>query len=72
MIYSNSLNPIKMPRIFTRDSQKKQCMLDCDKSETFEKTPEATLKSPSSVLNPPSSLKRKSIRHYFVVPTLNL
>ncbi|KAM5581736.1 denticleless protein [Rosa sericea] len=69
---SNSLNPIKMPKVCTPQSQKKQSMLDTDMSETFEKTPEATLKSPSSVLNPPSSLKRKTIRDYFAVPTLNL
>lgn len=69
---SNSLNPIKMPKICTPESQKKQSMLDSDMSEIFENTPEATLKSPSSVLNPPSSLKRKTIRDYFAVPTLNL
>ncbi|XP_050383595.1 uncharacterized protein LOC126800295 [Argentina anserina] len=67
---SKSLNPIKMPRICTPDSQKKHSLLDSDMSETFEKTPEATFKSPSSVLNPPS-LKRKTICDYFAVPTLN-
>lgn len=69
---SSSRKPIKMPKISTPQSQKKQSMADSDFIETFEKTPDAALKSPSSVLNPPSSLKRKTIRDYFGVPTLNL
>ncbi|PQP96488.1 denticleless protein homolog [Prunus yedoensis var. nudiflora] len=69
---SSSRKPIKMPKISTPQSQKKQSMADSDFIETFEKTPEAALQSPSSVLNPPSSLKRKTIRDYFGVPTLNL
>ncbi|KAB2619772.1 denticleless protein-like protein [Pyrus ussuriensis x Pyrus communis] len=69
---TNSLNPISMPKMSTPPSQKKQSMSDPDFSKTFEKTPEAASESPSSVLNPPSSLKRKTIRDYFGVPPLNL
>lgn len=32
----------------------------------MQKTPEAELDSPSSVLNPPPSLKRRTIRDYFI------
>ncbi|KAM1614196.1 hypothetical protein ACFX2K_023582 [Malus domestica] len=69
---TNSLNPVSTPRMSTPPSQKKQSMSDPDFSKTFEKTPEAASESPSSVLNPPSSLKRKTIRDYFGVPPLNL
>ncbi|KAM1511661.1 hypothetical protein ACFX1Z_023317 [Malus domestica] len=69
---TNSLNPISMLKMSTPPSQKKQPMSDPDFSKTFEKTPEAASESPSSVLNPPSSLKRKTIRDYFGVPPLNL
>lgn len=34
---------------------------------TPEKTTEASQNSPSSVLNPPSSVKRRTIRDYFLV-----
>ncbi|XP_070661523.1 uncharacterized protein [Malus domestica] len=69
---TNSLNPISMPNMSTPPSQKKQSTSDPDFSKTLEKTPEAALDSPSSVLHPPSSLKRKTIRDYFGVPPLNL
>ncbi|KAL6960553.1 hypothetical protein U1Q18_038316 [Sarracenia purpurea var. burkii] len=58
-----------MPQFGTPKSQKKNLSSDSYSTETFEKTPEPALKSPSSVLNPPSSLKRKTIRDYFVVPS---
>lgn len=62
----NSQNPITTPKISTPESQKKQVFsLDLDLQETYEKTPDAALKSPASVLNPPSSL-RKTIRDYFL------
>ncbi|KAJ6965700.1 denticleless protein [Populus alba x Populus x berolinensis] len=57
--------PITMPTISTPEAHKKKFSLDSDSKETFEKTPEAAMKSPSSVLNPPSSLKR-TIRDYFL------
>ncbi|TQE03022.1 hypothetical protein C1H46_011386 [Malus baccata] len=69
---TNSLNPVSTPKMSTPPSQKKQSMSYPDFSKTFEKTPEAASESPSSVLNPPSSLKRKTIRDYFGVPPLNL
>ncbi|CAM8902037.1 unnamed protein product [Rhodiola kirilowii] len=39
-----------------------------DFRENTEDSSEADMESPSSVLNPPSSLKRKTIRDYFVMP----
>ncbi|TYH64471.1 hypothetical protein ES332_D07G269800v1 [Gossypium tomentosum] len=39
---------------------------DTNETSSFEQTPEPAMKSPSSVLNPPSSLKRKTIKDYFV------
>ena len=64
---NNSHNPITMPKICTPESQKKQLFsMELDMQETFEKTPDAALKSPASVLNPPPSLKRKTIRDYFI------
>ncbi|XP_026660350.1 denticleless protein homolog isoform X2 [Phoenix dactylifera] len=35
--------------------------------EEMQKSPDAELSSPSSVLNPPPSLKRRTIRDYFIV-----
>ncbi|EXC20336.1 Denticleless-like protein [Morus notabilis] len=61
-----SVNPITMPKLSTPEAQEKRFSLDSDLNEAFEKTPETALKSPSSVLNPPSSLKRKTIRDYFL------
>ncbi|PWA57632.1 transducin/WD40 repeat-like superfamily protein [Artemisia annua] len=37
--------------------------------ETCERSPDSTFGSPSSVLNPPPSLKRKTILDYFVAPS---
>lgn len=53
-----------MPEYGTPKSQEK-FSFSLDLKENA-KTPEAELKSPSSVLNPPSSLKRRTIRDYFV------
>ncbi|KAJ4834190.1 hypothetical protein Tsubulata_018880 [Turnera subulata] len=64
---TSSPNPITMPTIGTPESHKKKLMFDSDPKETYDKTPEAEMKSPSSVLNPPSSLKRRTIRDYFLV-----
>lgn len=56
-------------KMFTPESaEKSRFMRSLLKEELdIKKTPEAAMKSPSSVLNPPSSLKRKTIRDYFVV-----
>ncbi|XP_065878395.1 uncharacterized protein [Euphorbia lathyris] len=59
-------NSIAMPTASTPESQKRKFSLTSDSMETFERTPEAAMRSPSSVLNPPSSLRRKTIRDYFV------
>nr|GMC97321.1 denticleless protein homolog A-like [Ipomoea batatas] len=54
--------------ISTPESQKrKYSLLGYDEmKDKLEKTPESTERSPSSVLNPPSSLKRRTIRDYFL------
>ncbi|KAJ4974853.1 hypothetical protein NE237_008027 [Protea cynaroides] len=58
---------IKMPEISTPESITKLSFGSLLKEESeVEKTPEAALRSPSSVLNPPSSLKRRTIRDYFL------
>lgn len=64
---TNSQNPITMPKMSTPESHKKRTLFCLDVEETCERTPEAAFKSPSSVLNPPSSLKRKTIRDYFLM-----
>ncbi|KAK1568742.1 hypothetical protein Q3G72_028174 [Acer saccharum] len=64
---TNSSNPIQMPIITTPDAQKKRASSISDSTQLFEKTPEAASNSPSSVLNPPSSVKRRTIRDYFLV-----
>ncbi|XP_038905419.1 denticleless protein homolog [Benincasa hispida] len=56
-------------KLGTPESKVKRFLSDAaaDLIDNFEKTPEANSKSPSSVLNPPSSMKRKTIRDYFLV-----
>ncbi|KAL0351041.1 UNVERIFIED_CONTAM: Denticleless proteinA [Sesamum radiatum] len=63
----NSPPPIRMVEVSTPESQKKKFSISFEVRENLERTPEAEMKSPSSVLNPPSSLKRKTIRDYFPV-----
>ncbi|XP_009597523.1 uncharacterized protein [Nicotiana tomentosiformis] len=57
---------ITIPEMSTPVSKKKKYLPGFELQENFEKTPEAAKRSPSSVLTPPSSL-RKTIRDYFVV-----
>ncbi|KAK2661693.1 hypothetical protein Ddye_000267 [Dipteronia dyeriana] len=64
---TNPSNSIQMPIITTPDAQKKRTSSISDSIQFFEKTPEAASNSPSSVLNPPSSVKRRTIRDYFLV-----
>ncbi|EYU44784.1 hypothetical protein ABFS82_08G008400 [Erythranthe guttata] len=60
--------PMKVVEVSTPQSQKKKCSLSFEVTEDLDAaTPEAQMKSPSSVLNPPSSSKRKTIRDYFPV-----
>ncbi|XP_010248601.1 PREDICTED: denticleless protein homolog isoform X1 [Nelumbo nucifera] len=68
LIGNTSHDQISMPEISTPESLKKKFSSSSFSNEEpeMEKTPEAALKSPSSVLNPPSSLKRRTIRDYFV------
>lgn len=58
---------ITLPEMCTPKSLKKISMDSFFSKEILEmmKTPEPSMDSPSSVLNPPSSLKRKTIRDYF-------
>ncbi|PKI75133.1 hypothetical protein CRG98_004468 [Punica granatum] len=53
------------PIIGTPEGQKKRVLISFDLEEGSKKTPEATVNSPSSVLSPPSSVKR-TIRDYFL------
>ncbi|XP_058188183.1 uncharacterized protein LOC131304807 [Rhododendron vialii] len=66
---SNSTNSNTMPQLGTPKCQKKNFPSELYSEETLEKTPEALVNSPSSVLSPPSSLKRKTIRDYFIAPS---
>lgn len=59
-------DPITVPEMSTPISKKRKTLPSVEPQENFEKTPEAAKRSPSSVLNPPSSL-RKTIRDYFLV-----
>ncbi|KZV43410.1 denticleless proteinA-like [Dorcoceras hygrometricum] len=56
-----------LPDVCTPKSQKKPFSLSFEVKENLEKTLEMDTSSPSSVLNPPSSLKRTTIRDYFSV-----
>ncbi|KAK3032077.1 hypothetical protein RJ639_036291 [Escallonia herrerae] len=62
----NPPSPTAMPEIRTPDAHKGKVSSHLDMKETYEESPEAALNSPSSVLSPPSSLKRKTIRDYFL------
>lgn len=63
-IYSSS--PATASLLRTPEAQKKKFPSISDSNENFEKTPEPAMRSPTSVLSPPSSLKRKTIRDYFL------
>lgn len=60
--------------IRTPESQKTKTSLSSpmslsasEEDKTCERTPETSVNSPLSVLNPPSSVKRRTIRDYFLV-----
>ncbi|CAH9088894.1 unnamed protein product [Cuscuta epithymum] len=58
---------VGVSEICTPESQKRKYLaLDYEIKDNMEKTPEASTRSPSSVLNLPSSLKKKTIRDYFL------
>ncbi|KAG7559001.1 WD40 repeat [Arabidopsis thaliana x Arabidopsis arenosa] len=71
--YNN--NDQSTPIIRTPESQKKKTssssslssLSSSEEDIICERTPETTFNSPSSVLNPPSSVKRRTIRDYFLV-----
>ncbi|KAL5572777.1 hypothetical protein UlMin_022374 [Ulmus minor] len=62
----NSFNPISMPKLSTPEAQKTRFSSHLDMNDIFEKIPDAALGSPSSVLNAPPSIKRKTISDYFL------
>ncbi|KAK9119795.1 hypothetical protein Scep_017888 [Stephania cephalantha] len=67
LIKGHSPSKIILHGVSTPKSAKKKLSASfTDEVTEMDKTPEAALKSPSSVLNPPSSLKRRTIRDYFV------
>ncbi|XP_058773123.1 uncharacterized protein LOC131647231 [Vicia villosa] len=59
-----SATPTTPPKITTSESHKNQLSPEFDPTISPKNTPESAMKSPSSVLNPPPSLKR-TIRDYF-------
>ncbi|KAK8566048.1 hypothetical protein V6N12_059589 [Hibiscus sabdariffa] len=66
LLQMSSSSPAIASLLRTPEAQKRRFSSISDSDEIFEKTPEAAIRSPSSVLNPPSSLKRKTIRDYFL------
>lgn len=62
----NSSVTVSVPEVSTPKPLKRRFLSPSKVNESFEQTPEALHESPSSVLNPPSSLKRKTIRDYFL------
>ncbi|GMH06775.1 hypothetical protein Nepgr_008615 [Nepenthes gracilis] len=63
--FTNSPELTKIPEISTPESNKKYSS-SFNTQECFEKTPEAALRSPSSVLCSLSTIKKKTIRDYFL------
>ncbi|KAL4363806.1 hypothetical protein GQ457_04G033550 [Hibiscus cannabinus] len=66
LLQVNSSSPAIVSLLRTPEAQKRRFLSISDTDDIFEKTPEAAIRSPSSVLNPPSSSKRKTIRDYFL------
>lgn len=63
-----SPNPSTLPEMRTPESLRKQS-INSHINEACERSPDSTFGSPSSVLNPPPSLKRKTILDYFMTPS---
>ncbi|CAO2833591.1 unnamed protein product [Amaranthus hypochondriacus] len=55
--------PDATPSLFSRNKS----LTGINLNDAFDKTSESAAMSPSSVLSPPSSIKKKTIRDYFVV-----
>ncbi|KAI3713236.1 hypothetical protein L1987_71810 [Smallanthus sonchifolius] len=64
----DSPNPTSIPEIRTPEPLKKQLSYS-HVNEACERSPDASFDSPSSVLNPPPSIKRKTILDYFLAPS---
>lgn len=63
---SHSPKPTIACEVSTPEFQRNRHSSNFGAKENLDKTPEAANRSPSSVLNPPSSLKR-TIKDYFLV-----
>ncbi|KVI02449.1 G-protein beta WD-40 repeat-containing protein [Cynara cardunculus var. scolymus] len=68
LVQISSPNPSSNPEMRTPESLGKQSSKSYIR-EPCDGSPDATLGSPSSVLNPPPSLKRKTILDYFLAPS---
>ncbi|KAL3526087.1 hypothetical protein ACH5RR_014459 [Cinchona calisaya] len=66
-LHIHSPEPTIACEISTPESQRSRYSSNFAVKENLDKTPETASRSPSSVLNPPSSLKRRTIRDYFLV-----
>uniref|UniRef100_A0A7N0VME9 Denticleless protein-like protein n=1 Tax=Kalanchoe fedtschenkoi TaxID=63787 RepID=A0A7N0VME9_KALFE len=60
-------NTLNSNSVTTPRSTKRSCATSLDLRDISEETSAGDMESPSSVLNPPSSLKRKTICDYFVM-----
>ncbi|KAK9052396.1 hypothetical protein SSX86_029025 [Deinandra increscens subsp. villosa] len=67
-VQTESPNPATLPEIRTPESLKKQ-LSSSHINEACNRSPDASFDSPSSVLNPPPSVKRKTILDYFLAPS---
>ncbi|XP_076885128.1 uncharacterized protein LOC143534551 [Bidens hawaiensis] len=68
LLHTDSPNPATIPEIRTPESLKKQLTFS-HINEACKGSPDASFDSPSSVLNPPPSIKRKTILDYFLAPS---
>ncbi|XP_076944332.1 uncharacterized protein LOC143614921 [Bidens hawaiensis] len=67
-VHTDSPNPTTIPEIRTPESLEKQLTFS-HINEACKGSLDASFDSPSSVLNPPPSIKRKTILDYFLAPS---
>ncbi|XP_021758636.1 denticleless protein homolog A-like [Chenopodium quinoa] len=67
VIQDQSIVEFKTPETIPNKLLRDGLLPGVNLNEAFDKTPESASRSPSSVLSPPSSLKKRTIRDYFVV-----
>ncbi|XP_071694638.1 uncharacterized protein [Rutidosis leptorrhynchoides] len=68
-VHIESPDTTSVPEISTPKSLKKQ-ISNPNVLDECQRSPDSSLDSPSSVLNPPPSIKRKTILDYFLAPSL--